>query len=143
MTQKSTLNRERRKGFTFEVLSRDLITRVLGTVANDRAFFFYLDVGKPTGDFAVSLSDFRGKINVVAPKSLIYHLKRGDFENWVREVIGDLELAERISKTKTLKATWKSDSTMRNRLHTVVGDRIAELQDLWCHAWTWPETVTA
>ncbi len=140
MTQKSTLTEEKQKGPTFEVLSRDLISRMLANVLHDKAFFFYEDIGKPTGDFAVSLSDLCTRINTVPPKSLVFHLKRGDFENWVKEAIGDSELASRIGKLKNLKSTWKGDKTMRRKLQTTVTDRVAELQHLWRHALTWPES---
>lgn len=140
MTQKSTLIEEKQKGPTFEVLSRDLISRMLANVLHDKAFFFYEDIGRPTGDFAVSLSDLCSKINTVPPKSLAFHLKRGDFENWIKEAIGDSELASRIGKLKNLKTTWKGDKTMRRKLHTAVTDRVAELQHLWRHALTWPES---
>lgn len=137
------LSEEKRKDATFEALSRDSITKMLTTVTNDRAFFFYEDIGKPTGDSAVSLSDLRSKINATTSKSLTFHLRRGDFENWIKEVLGDYELAGRISKLKDLKTIWKSDKVLKKRLEATVGDRIAELQDLWRHALTWPESVIA
>ena len=143
MTQKSMSRLEKRGDLKYEVLSRDLITRILGTVAYDKAFFFYADVGKPTGDFAVSLSDFGNKINSVGPESLNFHFKRGDFENWIGEVIGDHELAGRMKHMRSLKGTFKSKSTMKRKLHAAIKDRVAELQDLWRHALTWPESVIA
>jgi len=143
MTQKSLLSKETRDNLPFEVLSRDLITKILGTVPYEKAFFFYEDIGKPTGDFATSLTDLCSRINTAAPKSLTFHLKRGDFENWTKEVLGDHELADRVSKLKNLKTIWKSNKTMRQKLHTTVSNRVAELQDLWRHALTWPESVVA
>jgi hypothetical protein len=143
MTQKSTLDQASREGFHFEALSRDQITRILGTLAQEKAFFFYEDVGRPTGDFATSLTDLCGKINVVAPASLSFHLKRGDFESWTKNAIGDSELASRIAKISKTKTAWKSDATLRKKLYVVVRDRVVELQDLWRHALTWPESVVA
>ena len=128
---------------SFEVLSRDQITRVLGTLAQEKAFFFYEDVGRPTGDFAASLTDLCSKINVVAPASLAFHLRRGDFENWTKNAVGDSELASRIAKVRSTKTAWKNDATLRKKLHVAVRDRVVELQDLWRHALTWPESVVA
>lgn len=119
--------------------NRDRIQKILGNIVYDKAFFFYEDVGKPSGDFAASLSDFCNKINTINPKSLAFHLKRGDFENWIRETIGDNELAQRIRKLKANKTTWKKEATLRSKLHTTVGDRISELQDLWQSALKSPE----
>jgi len=143
MTQKSTLSREKREESTFEVLSRDQITRILGAVVHEKAFFFYEDIGKPAGDFATSLTDLCSKINTVTPTSLSFHLKRGDFENWIKNAMDDSELSNRITKLKKAKATWKSDAILRKKLYAVVRDRVAELQDLWRHALTWPEGVVA
>jgi hypothetical protein len=104
---------------------------MLGNVSFDKAFFFYEDVGKPTGDFAVSLSDFCHKINTVAFKSLAFHLKRGDFENWIREALGDTELSQKINKVKTGKTTWKRSTTLQKKLKATVEDRLNELRDQW------------
>lgn len=143
MTQKSTLSKEKREDSGFEVLSRDLITRILGTVVYDKAFFFYTDIAQPTGDCAVSLVDLCSRMNTTVPESLTFHLKRGDFEKWIREVIGDSELADRINKLKKLKTTWKSDKTTKRKLCSAVEYRVTELQELWRHALTWPESVVA
>ena len=143
MTQRSTIKPEKREDVSFESLNRDLISKILGTVVYDKAFFFYEEIGKPAGDFATSLSDFCNKINKVSPKCLAFHLKRGDFENWIREIIGDVELSNRIGKLKKSKMASKEHTTLRTKLHAAVRDRIAELQDLWHRALTWPESVVA
>lgn len=130
MTQPS-LTRMEHQDPDFENLDRDRIQRMLGNVSFDKAFFFYEDVGKPTGDFAVSLSDFCHKINTVAFKSLAFHLKRGDFENWIREALGDTELSQKINKVKTGKTTWKRSTTLQKKLKATVEDRLNELRDQW------------
>jgi len=134
MTQASMLKIGSQEDLTFENLNRDRIQKILGNTVYDKAFFFYEDTGKPTGDFAVNLSEFCNKISTINPNSLAFHLKRSDFENWVKEIIGDNELAQRIRKLKTNKTTWKNEATLRNKLHATVRDRIAELQALWQHA---------
>lgn len=106
-------------------LSREEVSKILGTVAYERAFYFYNGVGKPNGDFAVSLSDFCSKINVVSAESLAFHLKRRDFQNWISEVIGDVELAKRMDKIRV------KDNALRSTLHAFVSNRIKELQDSW------------
>jgi len=134
MTQTHVLRTENRENLVFDNPSRDRIQKILGNVVYDKAFFFYADIGKPTGDFAVSLSDLCTKINTIAPKCLAFHLKRGDFENWIRETIGDSELSQRINKLKASKTVWKKETTLKNKLHTTVKHRIAELQDQWHYA---------
>jgi len=134
MTQTSMLKINNQEDLAITSPNRDRIQKILGNIVHDKAFFFYEDIGKPTGDFAASLSDFCNKINTINPKSLAFHLKRGDFENWIQETIGDSELAQRIRKLKISKTTRKNEATLRNKLHTAVRDRISELQDLWQHA---------
>ena len=143
MTQKLTLKQAKLEDVHFEVLSRDQIARILGTLSQEKAFFFYEDVGRPTGDSATSLTDFCTKINTVASASLSFHLKREDFESWIKNAIGDIELANRVAKIRKTKAAWKRDATLRRKLYRVFRDRVVELQDLWRHALTWPESVVA
>lgn len=143
MTQKSTLKQVKREDVRFEVLNRDQIARILGTLSQDKAFYFYEDVGRPTGDSATSLTDFCTKINTVASTSLSFHLKRGDFESWIKNAIGDMELANSIAKIRKTKTTWKRDATLRKKLYSAIRDRVVELQDLWRHALTWPESAVA
>jgi len=106
-------------------LSREDISKILEMVTYDRAFYFFEGIDKPTGEFAVSLSDFCNKIYSVNSECLAFHLKRGDFQKWISEVIGDVELATRINKIKI------RGKALRNTLHEFVGSRIKELQDTW------------
>jgi hypothetical protein len=109
-----------------EVLSKETISKILSTVPYRRAFFFYEEIGKPIGEVAVSLLDFCLKINKIPTKSFFFHLKRGDFENWIRNIIGDVELAGRISNIQA-----EEDQTTKNKLYQCVSDRIEELKRMW------------
>ena len=106
-------------------LSKEEVARILATVTYDRAFWFYNGLGKPSGKFAVSLLDFCNKLNVVSLESLVFHLKRRDFQNWISEVIGDVDLASRLDKVQARK------NTLRGTLNAFVSNRIKELQDSW------------
>ncbi len=143
MTQKAALKQAKREDVHFEVLNRDQIAGILGTLAQEKAFFFYEDVGRPTGDSAASLTEFCTKINTVASASLSFHLKRGDFENWIKNALGDTELANHVAKIRKTKTAWKRENALRKKLHSVLKDRVVELQDLWRHALTWPESAIA
>jgi len=123
--KKSTRKRDKSEVSLERSLSREEVSKILGTVAYERAFYFYNGVGKPNGEFAVSLSDFCNKINVVSSESLAFHLKRRDFQNWISEVIGDIELAKRMDKMQV------KDNALRSTLHAFVSNRIKELQDSW------------
>jgi hypothetical protein len=55
------------------------------------------------GIYAQSLEEFYRQIKQVCSDSLSFHLYRGDFENWIRDVLGDNELAEEVGNLKELK----------------------------------------
>jgi alpha-amylase len=135
------LKQTKREDAHFQVLNRDQIARILGTLTQEKAFFFYVDVGKPTGDSATSLSDFCTQINAVPLASLSFHLRRGDFENWIKNALGDTELANYVAKIRKTKTAWKRENTLRKKLYSVLRERVVELQDLWRHALTWPESA--
>jgi len=123
--KKSTRKRDKSEVSLERSLSQEEVSKILGTVAYERAFYFYNGVSNPNGEFAVSLSDFCNKINVVSSESLAFHLKRRDFQNWISEVIGDIELAKRMDKIQV------KDNALRSTLHAFVSNRIKELQDSW------------
>ena len=107
-----------------EELSKSKVQAILRTVSPEKAFYFYEGLRKPTGHVATSLVDFRNKINSVGSESLTFHLKRKDFWNWIKIVIGDSELATRISNISSQAFDF------RNRLYTTVNARIKELSKL-------------
>lgn len=105
-------------------LSQAEVEKILRTVARDEAFYFYEEVGKPVGCIARSLVDFRDKIDTVRWVSLAFHLRRKDFENWIKGVIGDSELAKRIGNIGS------SDFDLKTKLCVAVDMRIKELRGM-------------
>jgi DNA-binding Lrp family transcriptional regulator len=75
--------------------------KMFTTVPVEMSFQFYVDVDKPLGFSAQSLEEFYRQIKQVTADSLEFHLYRGDFENWLREVCKDSELAEAFGALKT------------------------------------------
>ena len=66
------------------------------------AFYFYTNIGAPTGQFASSLEEFSDKLKSVNVASIEFHMQRGDFENWVKGVFHNYKLAERLKVVKSL-----------------------------------------
>jgi len=120
--------------FQNEVLSKEAVANILSAFSYKRAFFFYEEIGKPIGEAAMSLSDFCNKINKIPSKSLVFHLKRGDFENWIRDVIGDVELARRMGNIRVEKGHG-----IKRKLYQCVCDRITELKEMWSVSLAMPE----
>ncbi|OPY28509.1 MAG: Glycosyl hydrolase family 57 [Methanocella sp. PtaU1.Bin125] len=51
-----------------------------------------------TGFTAYSLDDFGEMLNYVPSDSVAYHIKRGDFARWIRDVLKDDSLADEVSE---------------------------------------------
>jgi len=98
--------------------------RALRTLKDQEAFYFYEAVGKPTGELARNLSDFLNKIKVVKSESLVFHLQRGDFQNWVENTLGDSKLGRQLSKISP-----SNDNSARMNVCRTVEGRIDELRE--------------
>jgi len=79
----------------------------LKKVPKENAFYFFTSIGNYIGENASSLEEFLEKVKDIDSKSLEFHIYRGDFEKWIREVWGYKELAEKMSKTEKLKLRGK------------------------------------
>jgi arginyl-tRNA synthetase len=96
------------------------------TVPKEKAFYFYNDIGNYTGKSASSLKEFADKIQDVDVKSLGFHLRRGDFENWITEVLKDEVLAKQVRDE--LRTTNSKGEDLRKRLHSIVTARLEQLK---------------
>jgi hypothetical protein len=96
------------------------------TFASEVSFHFYVGIDKPLGFSARSLMEFYRFIKQVTADSLEFHLYRGDFENWLRDVCNDSDLAVAIG---TLKADELKGEDLRNALLKAIDVRygISEL----------------
>jgi hypothetical protein len=68
----------------------------LRIVPDTEGFNFYISVGDYCGVTAHSLEEFANALQYVCSESIRFHFERGDFQNWIRDVIGDNELAQEI-----------------------------------------------
>jgi hypothetical protein len=98
--------------------------KVLRTLGDREAFYFYEAVGKPTGQSARDLSGFLENVKSVKPESLMFHLQRRDFQNWVEKSLGDSKLAKRLG----MVASSKSEDA-RMDICRAVENRIKELKE--------------
>ena len=120
--KKSTKKREKRKTVGIEV---DIeIIRALRTVNDQEAFHFYEDIGRPTGESARNLADFLQKMESVKLGSLQFHLQRKDFQNWIKNTLGDPKLATKLGRIRA-----SNNDDLREKIHSTVENRIIELQE--------------
>jgi hypothetical protein len=97
--------------------------RILRTVSDEEAFYFYEAVGKPTSESARSLSEFLEKTKTVKLESLLFHLQRKDFENWIKKTLGDSKLARKIEKISP-----SNDEALRTKIQSNIESRLKELK---------------
>lgn len=104
-------------------LKRDA-SRILRTVGEEKAFYFYSAIGEPTGEKAASLLAFSDKVKTVKLESLRFHLRRKDFHNWLETTIGDSRLARKIRVMRSLR-----DAKLRIKMSVAIEARIRELSE--------------
>jgi hypothetical protein len=118
-------NRKKSKGRNTQNLGVHVeAVKVLRTVGDQEAFYFYEAVGKPTGEVARNLSDFVDRVNSVKSESLMFHLQRKDFQNWVGKILGDSKLAEELERISP-----SNSDDVRAKIHETVENRMRELKE--------------
>jgi hypothetical protein len=90
-----------------------LTNEILRTVPIQQAFLFYTDIGEYTGIYADNLIDFHKKIDTVPLASIDFHFKRGDFVKWLRDTLGDKQLAVKINSVKTSMKPRKIKTSLK------------------------------
>lgn len=121
MPPKIRKKRKPQKSSGLEVDAEDV--KILRTVRDEEAFYFYEAIGKPTGENARSLSDFLEKIKSVKLESLLFHLQRKDFQTWIKKILGDSKLARKMDRIPP-----SHDDDFRTKIHATVENRIKELR---------------
>jgi hypothetical protein len=92
-------------------------------VPTEKASYFFSDIGNYTGHNAVSLKEFARKIKELNEKSLEFHLRQGDFENWMNGVLRDEELARQV---KELGNKNLAGENLRDPLSSIISKRLEQ-----------------
>jgi alpha-amylase len=100
--------------------------RVLRQLPIEKSFTFFYEFARPSQWTVHSLNEFYSALKTVDPKSIRFHVERGDFERWVRQVAGDDKLASKIASLSDKKLIGEK---LRKRMLSVVGRRIEKLQE--------------
>ncbi len=90
-----------------------------------KGFTFFVEFARPTSWTVYSLEEFLKALKHVNLKSIKFHLERGDFERWLRHVIGDDKLADKFIAFS--KKRFK-DKELRHILVSIVEARLNELK---------------
>ena len=107
-------------------INKEKAAAILAYAPHDKAFSFYIDIGKPLNLHAHNLRDFANKVGKVDVASLEFHSKRGDFEAWFKG-LGDVELAKKVALLKQRNVVGED---LRMQLHEIVKQRYIALAKL-------------
>ncbi len=107
-------------------INKEKAIAILAYSPHDKAFNFYIDIGKPLNLHAHNLLDFVNKLEKADVASIEFHTKRGDFEAWFTG-LGDVELAK---KATLLKQKNVAEEELRRQLHEIVKQRYIALAKL-------------
>jgi hypothetical protein len=105
-------------------LDRDRALLITSSVPLEKGFRFFTDLHKPTGALATSVFDFADQLKKVDFKSLEFHMKRGDFSKWLKEVVKDDSLS---SEFEELRSLGLAGEKLRTRLVSLVDKRCKDL----------------
>jgi hypothetical protein len=109
-----------------EIISKDAAQKILAEVPQYKAFYFFKDIDKYCGTYAKSLVVFSNILPKVGKESLNFHLKRKDFENWIRTTIGDTFLADEINKIDE----YINEDELVEKVYRLIESRLIELKKL-------------
>ena len=74
-----------------------------------------------------SLQEFLAAVKAVDISSIQFHTERDDFERWIREVIGDVVLAEKLA---AVVKEGLSGEVLRKQIAKLIRSRIRQLEAL-------------
>jgi len=101
--------------------------RLLRQLPAEKGFTFFQEFARPTKTTVHSLKEFQSSLKEVDPKSIQFHMERGDFARWIRQVIGDERLADEIANLSNKNLIGES---LRKTILNTVKNRITELEQI-------------
>ena len=104
------------------VIDKATAGKFLRTVAKSEGLELYKAPGEFTGKTATSLSDLHDKLKTVDVRAVNHHFKRREFERWIRNNIGDEELARRFGKLDRELHGEKLRTSMINLIQVRLGE---------------------
>ena len=111
----------------YMVKSDDKSKNSLRVVPHAQGFHFYTAVGDYCGVSVHSLEEFGEALQYVCSEAIVFHFERGDFQNWIRDVIGDSELAKKLDDIKMCKRHLAAESC-RKEIMERVNVRLLQLE---------------
>lgn len=93
------------------------VLKAFTPVPKEMGFHFYFGIDQPSEFTAESLEQFYRVAKLISVESIEFHLCRGDFGNWFKEVLKDPELAGEFERFKA--ADVKGEELRKELLKTI------------------------
>ncbi len=100
-------------------ITKEEAKKILSPLSDEKAFYFYTDLGAPTGTRSNTLDEFIQAIQTISSKSLEFHIARGDFEKWI-STLGDETLPKQLARMRDSKLSGEG---LRKRLLELLNER--------------------
>ena len=101
--------------------------RILRSYTVEKGFTFSYEFARPTDLTVHSLDEFFSALKNVDASSLEFHNERGDFERWIRHVVGDSTLADKLREIANQRLNGE---VLRKKTLNVVEQRTKELRTI-------------
>lgn len=79
-------------------MTRIEASKILSNTPYMQGFHFKTAIGQYTQETATNLLEFAKILEKIDESSIVFHFQRQDFQKWIREILGDPELANRLDK---------------------------------------------
>lgn len=90
------------RGYSISAEGKTAI-KALGRIPEGMEFRFYTGAGQYAGLSAKSFKEFCDLLKEVDVKAIEFHASREDFENWIKGVFNDTQLAQEMAKLRESK----------------------------------------
>jgi len=100
---------------------------ILRTLTGAKGFTFFYEFATPTSWTVYSLKEFLAAVKAVDISSVLFHVERDDFERWIREVIGDVVLADKLA---AVEREGVGGEDLRRLIVRLVRSRVRQLEVL-------------
>jgi hypothetical protein len=101
-------------------------SKILSDVPKENSFRFCTADEGCTQISAISLEDFANKLEEIDTAYILFHYPRGDFQAWIKDCIGDRDLADKMCFIQR----GISGENLRQELLKMVKTRISDLKAL-------------
>ena len=118
---------EGKEALIMPTLSKDAAINILKTVPAEKCFYFHTAFGSYANMMAPNLYEFCEIIKKVDVSSIEFHTMRGDFVNWIKNVLGDFVLSGKIAK---IKDSGLKGEPLREKIYETVKTRYDQLRNL-------------